>query len=118
MEEAQQKRKNGQIPAGITPEQAAEMPGRSIVSCKCVPEHEARVQVMERQKQWQQRWRERHEREGTSMMLLLSLKMLSLAGALEQQNKALAKRRAAEDALRIIAQKEAAVAAAAVASKL
>ena len=23
------------------------------------------VQVLERQKQWQQRWRERHEREGT-----------------------------------------------------
>jgi hypothetical protein len=35
-----------------------------LESCKHVPKHEAGVQVVERQKQWQQRWRERHEREG------------------------------------------------------
>lgn len=34
-------------------------------SCKHVPKHKAGVQVVERQKQWQHRWRERHEREGT-----------------------------------------------------
>ncbi len=38
---------------------------RSFVSCKHVPKQKAWVQVVERQKQWQQRWRERHEREGT-----------------------------------------------------
>ena len=37
----------------------------SLESCKHVPKQEAWVQVVERQKQWQQRWRERHEREGT-----------------------------------------------------
>ena len=37
----------------------------SLESCKHVPRQKAWVQVVERQKQWQQRWRERHEREGT-----------------------------------------------------
>ncbi len=37
----------------------------SLESCKNVPKQKACVQVLERQKQWQQRWREQHEREGT-----------------------------------------------------
>ncbi|DBA77940.1 TPA: Dicer-like protein 1 [Trebouxia sp. C0005] len=101
MEEAEQKRKNGQVPAGITPEQAAE---------------DAR-QVVERQKQWQQRWRERHEREGTLYDAVAVVEDVIIGRCIGATNKALAKRRAAEDALRIIAQKEAAVAAAAVAQQ-
>ncbi|KAL0046074.1 hypothetical protein WJX82_001682 [Trebouxia sp. C0006] len=101
MEEAEQKRKNGQIPAGITPEQAAE---------------DAR-QVVERQKQWQQRWRERHERESALYDAVAVVEDVIIGRCIGATNKALAKRRAAEDALRIIAQKEAAVAAAAVAQQ-
>ncbi len=37
----------------------------SLESCKHVLTPQAWVQVLERQKQWQQRWRERHDREGT-----------------------------------------------------
>ncbi len=37
----------------------------SSESCKHVPRQKDWVQVVERQKQWQHRWRERHEREGT-----------------------------------------------------
>ncbi len=38
---------------------------RSFISCKNVPRQEAWVQVVERQKQWQQHWQEQHERKGT-----------------------------------------------------
>ena len=108
------------------------------------------LQVLERQKAWQQRWRERHEREGTlydavavveDVIIGRSLVITCIACAMLHDttstaalvvqdntltvycrcigatNKALAKRRAAEDALRIIAEKEAAVAAAAVAQQ-
>ena len=118
------------------------------------------TQVLERQKAWQQRWRERHEREGTLydavavvedviigrsvVITCIACAMPDTAGiqayalhcvphhccfvmflsraslccrCIGATNKALAKRRAAEDALRIIAEKEAAVAAAAVAQQ-
>ena len=116
--------------------------------------------MLERQKAWQQRWRERHEREGTlydavavvkdisigrsvlimcgafamlhdtagiqtcalhyvnhqSCVVSFVSKVLLSCRCIGATNKALAKRQAAEDVLRIIAEKEAAVAAAAVAS--